>query len=92
MTSQGLYPGYIIFFVQSALMIAGSRGTYLAILAIDQANLALIYFSSKHVLSIHSHLQMATSYTRYSVREDTNVNELRIHTIGFKLLCRWLHG
>lgn len=23
---QGLYPGYIIFFVQSALMIAGSRG------------------------------------------------------------------
>lgn len=24
---QGLYPGYIIFFIQSALMIAGSRGT-----------------------------------------------------------------
>ena len=26
---QGLYPGYIIFFVQSALMIAGSRGNKL---------------------------------------------------------------
>lgn len=25
-STQGLYPGYIIFFVQSALMIAGSRG------------------------------------------------------------------
>lgn len=24
--TQGLYPGYIMFFVQSALMIAGSRG------------------------------------------------------------------
>lgn len=29
---QGLYPGYIIFFVQSALMIAGSRGTYWIVL------------------------------------------------------------
>lgn len=25
---QGLYPGYLIFFVQSALMIAGSRGMH----------------------------------------------------------------
>ena len=29
---QGLYPGYIIFFVQSALMIAGSRGNNQALL------------------------------------------------------------
>ncbi|RZR87512.1 hypothetical protein BHM03_00014934 [Ensete ventricosum] len=28
MSKQGLYPGYIIFFVQSALMIAGSRVIY----------------------------------------------------------------
>ncbi|MCD7450461.1 hypothetical protein HAX54_006531 [Datura stramonium] len=39
---------------------------------------------------IKSHLQMAASYKRYSVRR-YNVNELRIHIVGFKLLRRWLH-
>ncbi|XVF26375.1 hypothetical protein REPUB_Repub14bG0010300 [Reevesia pubescens] len=48
----GLYPGYIIFFVQSALMIAGSRGTDTSILIVIGIYLLLflVYLPLPHSL------------------------------------------
>ncbi|KAJ8553111.1 hypothetical protein K7X08_020504 [Anisodus acutangulus] len=54
-----------------------------------------IYFKSapntRGRISFMGHLEMAASYKRYSVREDTNVNELRIHTFVSELLSSWIH-
>lgn len=46
---QGLYPGYIIFFVQSALMIAGSRGILLFFAAIIVWVCTIFFYCCMHL-------------------------------------------
>lgn len=92
---QGLYPGYIIFFVQSALMIDGSKGTVL-LAFLTFIHVCYLYLKTCFLFffSLSSYLPLATS----NASEDGNAekcygfHQLPLHSFGSQLLIRWFHG
>jgi hypothetical protein len=88
---QGLYPGYIIFFVQSALMINGSRGIALPL------SICLLLGMLKDYLDLrfdyaffcqYSYIQMAASCKQFSPRQYTGFPKFCIYLITHALGSR----
>ncbi|KAJ6797287.1 lysophospholipid acyltransferase 1-like [Iris pallida] len=71
----GLYPGYIIFFVQSALMIAGSKG-------IPYIGLSLVYRWRQAVSPKNSLLRMLLTFTNFAY----TILVLNYSCVGFLVL------